>query len=149
MVESNAVSNWWGIYGCIFFVDWWWVSCQRHLIRRMWWCITVTLNYGRTKRSNIDLCKLKYVYGFLSKTAVQFWSQACPTENRDLDARWLKPWDFVAVDDREGILRCVVAEDTMYAPLGTITRAAGWRGPSQDVHYDLIIWYVSKIVYLL
>ena len=28
---------------------------------------------------------------FLSKNAVQLWFQACRTENRDQDARWLKP----------------------------------------------------------
>ena len=34
--------------------------------------------------------------GFLSKTAVQLWSQACPIEHRDPYTRWLKPQEFVA-----------------------------------------------------
>ena len=33
---------------------------------------------------------------FLSETAVQLWLQACPKINRDPDARWFKPRDFVA-----------------------------------------------------
>ena len=85
----------------------------------------MTLNYGWTKRSNIDLCRLKLFTGFLSKTAVQLWSQDCTTENRDPYTRWLKPWYFVADSDREGIGRCVFTEDTTDAPLGSITRTAG------------------------
>ena len=56
----------------------------------------------------------------LSKTVVQLWSQACPTENKDPYDRRLKPRDFVADGGREGIVRCVVSEDTMDALLGTI-----------------------------
>ena len=51
--------------------------------------------------------------------------QDCPTENRDTDVRWLKPLDFVEYGGREGIGRCVVVEDTMDSPLGTITRDGG------------------------
>ena len=84
------------------------------------------MNYGWTKRSKIDLSvDLNILTEFLSKTAVQLWSQACLTEDRDTYARWLKPWDFVEDGGRQGIVRCVVVEDTMDAPLGTITRAAG------------------------
>ena len=60
-----------------------------------------------------------------SKTAVQLWLQACPTENRYPDAIWLKPWDFVADGGKEEIVIYLVAEDIMYAPLGKIIRAAG------------------------
>ena len=85
----------------------------------------VTFNYGWTKRSNIYLCRLNFFTEFFSKTAVQLWSQACPTENRDTDARWLKQCDFLADDEREGIGKCVLAEDIMDAPLGTITHDDG------------------------
>ena len=61
----------------------------------------------------------------LSNTGVQLFSQACPTENRYTYDRWLKLWDFVADGGREEIGICVVAEDTMDAPLGTITPATG------------------------
>ena len=44
-------------------------------------------------------------------------------KNRDPDARWSKPRDFVPDGGREGIGICIVVEDTMEAPLGTITRA--------------------------
>ena len=47
---------------------------------------------------------------------MQLWSQTCPTENRDPDARWLKPLYFVADGGIEGIGICVVAEDTMDDP---------------------------------
>ena len=64
-------------------------------IQSLWWCILVTLNYGYTKRINTDLCRLKYFYRILSKTAVQLLSQDFPKENIDPGAIWLEPWYFV------------------------------------------------------
>ena len=62
----------------------------------------------------------------MSKYAVQLWSQDFPKENRDSDARWLKPWYFLADGGKELIVGCVVSEDIMDASLVTITRAAGF-----------------------
>ena len=62
---------------------------------------------------------------FLSKADVKLLSHACLTENRDPDARGLKPWYFVADGGIEVIAICVVVEDTMYALLGIINCAAG------------------------
>ena len=36
----------------------------------------------------------------LSKTSVQLCSKACKTENKDLNAIWMKPWEFVAYGGR-------------------------------------------------
>ena len=68
--------------------------------------------------------ELNIFTGFLSKTVVQLWSQACPAKNRDPYARWFKPRYFVADGGKELIGRCVVAEDTMDSPLVTKFRPA-------------------------
>ena len=68
---------------------------------------------------------LKVFTDCLSKTAVRLLFQACTKENRDLYARWLKPWDFVADDGREVIGICIVVEATIGALLGKITHYSG------------------------
>ena len=56
---------------------------------------------------------------------MQLWLNDCPTENTDPDSIWIKSRDFVAYGGKEGIWKCVVVEDTMDAPLGTIACAYG------------------------
>ena len=57
--------------------------------------------------------------------AVHLASQTLPTDNREPEARLLKPCALVAEGGNVGMGRCMVEFDCMVSPLGTITLIAG------------------------
>jgi hypothetical protein len=65
---------------------------------------------------------------FCLKTAVQLASQSWPTESRESEARWGKPWADVASGGRPGIGSWVVWVDGIVCPLGIRTWMAGFDG---------------------